>query len=305
MRRPTHISSRQPRKPPSVGAPREVEEARPRLPKSRIAATTSSTAILDAFSELLNTLPENGFYNSNRDGTASASESSDFEDRADRRKQITIEALPSKLADGRRHFMIMLEEGSGIDKISRELRPKKISRRSVPREQKRTAGPRQLRRTKVQLLSIIEGLETSNRKIKSAYDDAQRKFEALSALEQASRHDAERARAESEADSRAKDHFLAMVSHELRSPLQGIVGRVEIIRSGVDREHLNQALAAIDRGVEKQVRLIQDLLEISSIVGGKVRIDRRPMNPVHAARRAIQAAMPAARAKRQELLTLA
>lgn len=301
MRRPTHVSSRQPRKPPSVGAPREVEEARPRLPKSRIAATTSSTAILDAFSELLNTLPENGFYNSNRDGTASASESSEFEDRADRRKQLTIEALPSKLADGRRHFMIMLEEGSGMDKISRELRPKKISRRSVPREQKRTAGPRQLRRTKVQLLSIIEGLETSNRKIKSAYDDAQRKFEALSALEQASRHDAERARAESEADSRAKDHFLAMVSHELRSPLQGIVGRVEIIRSGVDREHLNQALAAIDRGVEKQVRLIQDLLEISSIVGGKVRIDRRPMNPVHAARRAIQAAMPAARAKRQEL----
>src|ERR1700692_3205441 len=148
MRRPTHVSSRQSRKPPSVGAPTEGEEARQRLPKSRIAATTSSTEILDAFSELLNTLPENGFYNSNRDGTASASESSEFEDRGDRRKQLTIEALPSKLADGRRHFMIMLEEGSGMDKISRELRPKKISRRSVREQKKRTAGRRQLRCTK-------------------------------------------------------------------------------------------------------------------------------------------------------------
>jgi signal transduction histidine kinase len=256
---------------------------------------------LDAFSELLTTVPENGFYNFDREGAASPSESSEFEDRADQRKQLTIEALPSKLADGRRHFMITLEEGSRIDEISRELRPEKTSRRSVPGEQKRAAGRRQLKRTKVQLRSIIKGLETSNREIKSAYDETQRKFDALSSLEQASRHDAERARAESEAAGRAKDHFLAMVSHELRSPLQGIVGRVEIIRSGVDREHLNQALAAIDRGVAKQVRLIQDLLEISSIVGGKVCIDSRPMNPVHAARRAIHAAMPAAREKRQEL----
>ena len=60
--------------------------------------------------------------------------------------------------------MIMLEEGSGMDKVSRKLRPKKISRRSVPGEQKRAAGPRQLKRTKVQLRSIIEGLETSNRR---------------------------------------------------------------------------------------------------------------------------------------------
>jgi len=313
MENPTRGSSRRPRKQPSFGASTELEEASPQLKKSRIAGAPFSTALLNAFSELLNTLPENSFYNSHRDSSSSASESSEFEDRAEPRTKLTIQALPSKLADGRRHFMITLEEGSGlkevsgprevsgIDEISRAPHPKNISRGSVPREQKRTAGRRQLKSTKVQLRSIIEELETSNRKIKSAYDDAQRKCDALWALEQTSRHDAERAMAESEANSRAKDHFLAMVSHELRSPLQGIVGRTEIIRSGVDREHLEQALAAIDRGVAKQVRLIQDLLEISSIVGGKVRLDRRPMNPVHAAWRAIQAAMPAARAKCQEL----
>ena len=313
MRTPTRVSSRQPRKQPSFGASTEVEEARPRLTKSRNARAPFSTALLNAFSELLNALPENSFYNSHRDAPSSTSESSEFKDRADPRKKLTIQALPSRLADGRRHFMITLEEASGLEEgpgpregpgigeISRAPNPKNIGRRSVPREQKRTSGRRQLKSTKVQLRSTIESLETSNREIKSAYDDAQRKCDALSALEQTLRHDAERAKAESEAASRAKDHFLAMVSHELRSPLQGIVGRTEIIRSGVDREHLDQALAAIDRGVAKQVRLIQDLLEISSIVGGKVRLDRRPMNPVHAARRAIQAAMPAARAKCQEL----
>src|SRR5579872_1492151 len=313
MRNPTRVSSRQPHKQPSFGASTEVKEAAPRLPKSRIAGAPPSAALLNAFSELLNELPENTFYNFDRDGPCSASEISEFGDRAARRTQLTIEALPSPLADRRRHFMITLEEGSGLeegrglkegsglDEISREPPPKKISRQSAPGAQQRTAGPRQLKRTKIQLLSIIEGLETYNREIKSANDDAQRKLEVLSALEQTSRQDAERARAESEANSRAKDHFLAMVSHELRSPLQGIVGRTEIIRGGVDREHLDQALAAIDRGVAKQVRLIQDLLEISSVVDGKVRLDRRRMNPVHAARRAIQAAMPAAGAKGHEL----
>ena len=148
----------------------------------------------------------------------------------------------------------------------------------------------ELERTRAQLHSIIEDLEVSNQQLKSA-----------NALEQAIRRDAEQARTEAEAANRAKDHFLAMVSHELRSPLQGIMGRVEIIRRGVNREQLKQSLAAIDRGVAKQVRLVKDLLDISSVVSGNVRIEHRPMNPVRVAQRAIRAATPAAVAKRQEL----
>ena len=130
---------------------------------------------------------------------------------------------------------------------------------------------------------------------------AQQKLDELLALEQAERHDAEQARTEAEAANRAKDHFLAMVSHELRSPLQGIVGRVEIIRRGVDCEQLEQALSAIDRGVEKQVRLVKDLLDISSIVSGRVQIEHRLVSPVRVAQRAVQAATLAAKAKRLEL----
>jgi two-component system, chemotaxis family, CheB/CheR fusion protein len=96
------------------------------------------------------------------------------------------------------------------------------------------------------------------------------KLDELLALEQAERRDAEQARVEAEAASRAKDHFLTMISHELRS-LQGIVGRVEIIRRGVDRPQLEQALEAIDRAVARQARLVKDLLDISSLASGEIR----------------------------------
>ncbi len=108
---------------------------------------------------------------------------------------------------------------------------------------------------------------------------AQQKLDELLALEQAERRDAEQARAEAEAANRAKDHFLAMISHELRSPLQGIVGRVEIIRHGVDRPQLEQALEAIDRAVARQAKLVKDLLDISSIVSGKIQIEHRLVSP--------------------------
>jgi PAS domain S-box-containing protein len=130
---------------------------------------------------------------------------------------------------------------------------------------------------------------------------AQQKLDELLALEQAERRDAEQARAEAEAANRAKDHFLAMISHELRSPLQGIVGRVEIIRRGLDRQQLESNLAAIDRAVARQARLVKDLLDISSIVSGKIHIHHRLVNPIRIAQRAVDAAMPAAQEKRLEL----
>jgi PAS domain S-box-containing protein len=132
---------------------------------------------------------------------------------------------------------------------------------------------------------------------------AQQKLDELLALEQAERRDAEQARAAAEAANRAKDHFLAMISHELRSPLQGIVGRVEIIRHGVDRPQLEQALEAIDRAVARQAKLVKDLLDISSIVSGKIQIERRLVSPARIAERALQAAMPTVRQKRLELST--
>jgi signal transduction histidine kinase len=76
---------------------------------------------------------------------------------------------------------------------------------------------------------------------------------------------------------------------------------VEIIRHRVDRQQQEQALAAIDRAVARQARLVKDLLDISSIVSGKIQIEHRLVNHARIAQRAVQAAMPAAQEKGLEL----
>jgi PAS domain S-box-containing protein len=100
----------------------------------------------------------------------------------------------------------------------------------------------------------------------------EREFEAL--------EEARRARQEAEAASRMKDEFLATVSHELRTPLTSIVGWVRMLRSGnLPADKVQQALEVIDRNVRSQAQLIEDLLDISRITMGKLRLDVRPVQP--------------------------
>ncbi len=82
------------------------------------------------------------------------------------------------------------------------------------------------------------------------------------------------ARAEAEAASRMKDQFLATLSHELRTPLNAIVGWSRLLRSGrLDEEDVKQGLDAIDRNTKIQTQLIEDLLDISRIISGTLRLD--------------------------------
>jgi signal transduction histidine kinase len=80
--------------------------------------------------------------------------------------------------------------------------------------------------------------------------------------------------------NRAKDVFLATLSHELRTPLTPVLGWVGLLRSGgtSDTTMLTQGLDAIQRNAQLQARLIDDLLDISRVVSGKLRIDREPVN---------------------------
>ena len=74
---------------------------------------------------------------------------------------------------------------------------------------------------------------------------------------------------------RLKDEFLATVSHELRTPLNAIVGWVHVFRSpNVPSELAAQAADAIDRNAQRQVRLIEDILDVSRIVTGKLRLEQ-------------------------------
>jgi signal transduction histidine kinase len=80
--------------------------------------------------------------------------------------------------------------------------------------------------------------------------------------------------------NRAKDIFLATLSHELRTPLTPVLGWVNLLRGGGsgDAAMLTQGLDAIQRNAQLQARLVDDLLDISRVVSGKLRIDREPVN---------------------------
>jgi PAS domain S-box-containing protein len=111
--------------------------------------------------------------------------------------------------------------------------------------------------------------------------------------EQAARLEAERA-------SRVKDEFLATLSHELRTPLNAILGWATILRGGngqADADDLRQGLETIERNARVQTRIIEDLLDMSRIISGKVRLDVQRLSLEPVLRAAVETVTPAADAK--------
>jgi len=109
---------------------------------------------------------------------------------------------------------------------------------------------------------------------------------------------AERARAEAEAANRIKDEFLATLSHELRTPLTSLLGWSSVLREAKrDEKVMTQGLEAIDRNARVQAQLIDDLLDVSRIVSGKLNLDVRPLDISSVTRAAINVVRPAADAK--------
>ncbi len=104
------------------------------------------------------------------------------------------------------------------------------------------------------------------------------------------------ARAEAERANREKDEFLAMISHELRTPLQAIFGWTAIAQRKAPPE-LKQALDTIERNAKRQTSLIEDLLDVSRITNGTLRLDRRTIDLAEVINAAVDAIQPAAKAK--------
>ena len=106
------------------------------------------------------------------------------------------------------------------------------------------------------------------------------------------------ARVEAEHASNIKDEFLATLSHELRTPLNAILGWSQLILQGTMRpEDIQRGLEIIDRNARAQNKLIEDLLEMSSIVSGKVRLDVHQLDLAGVAEAAVESILPAAEAK--------
>ena len=108
----------------------------------------------------------------------------------------------------------------------------------------------------------------------------------------------QRARAEAEAASRSKDEFLATLSHELRTPLSAILGWVRMLREGgLGAADQGRALEVIERNAKVQIQLIEDLLDVSRIISGKVELDIRPVHPVTLIDAVVDSMRPAADGK--------
>ena len=115
--------------------------------------------------------------------------------------------------------------------------------------------------------------------------------------------EAERRYREAEAQNRAKDNFLATLSHELRTPMTSILGWVQFLRSGhYEPEELEEALRTIESSARLQARLIDDMLDVSRIVLGKFQVDLRPTRIADVAEAALTTARPVA-AEREVRLT--
>ena len=115
--------------------------------------------------------------------------------------------------------------------------------------------------------------------------------------------DSERhARNAAERMSEMKDEFLATLSHELRTPLSSILGWTHVLKNGAKTPaDLQKGLEVIDRNARMQAQLIEDLLDMSRIVSGKVRLDAQPVAPVSVIEAALETVRPAANAKGVQL----
>ncbi|HKU74620.1 MAG TPA: ATP-binding protein [Pyrinomonadaceae bacterium] len=109
---------------------------------------------------------------------------------------------------------------------------------------------------------------------------------------------AQAAQKEAEQANRLKDEFLATASHELRTPLTAVVGWSRLLRTGkLDAENSARALESIERNATLQTKLIDDLLDVSRIITGKLTLDRRPIEIAHVVSDSVNTVRPAADAK--------
>ena len=107
------------------------------------------------------------------------------------------------------------------------------------------------------------------------------------------------ARATAEAADRAKDQFLAVLSHELRTPLNAVYGWARMLRAGQiqGEADVTRALEVIERNANAQVQLVDDLLDVSRVISGKMRLDVRKVDLSIVVEAAADAVRPAAEAK--------
>jgi signal transduction histidine kinase/CheY-like chemotaxis protein len=151
--------------------------------------------------------------------------------------------------------------------------------------------------------SASERFELLNRKVDDLAREirerkrVEREHADLVLRERAARDSAERA-------NRLKDEFLSTLSHELRTPLSAILGWTYLMRAGSPPPALQRGLETIERNARLQSQLIDDLLDLSSITSGKLRLNLDMVDPMQILNEARDSILPASAAKRVEISTV-
>ena len=144
---------------------------------------------------------------------------------------------------------------------------------------------------------LVAAVTTERRKAKAAAVKAEMERADLLQRESQARRQAEDA-------SRLKEEFLATVSHELRTPLNAVVGWSRLLRSGkLDADGTAHAIEVIERNAAAQRQIIEDLLDVSRIVAGKLRLSTQPVDLLLVIHAAIDAVRPAAEAREIKIST--
>ncbi len=113
----------------------------------------------------------------------------------------------------------------------------------------------------------------------------------------------QQARADAQSANRLKDEFLAMISHELRTPLNAIVGWSHLLKTGkLDQKTIARAIQTIDQNASMQGTIINELLDTSRIISGKLELNQQAVNLIEVINAALESVGTAAEAKRIEMV---
>lgn len=143
-----------------------------------------------------------------------------------------------------------------------------------------------------------------NRQIEQLHEEIRRR-QALEVEREALLAGERQARREAQEANRLKDEFLAAVSHELRTPLNAITGWLSLLRESPSPDLFQRALDVFDRNVAAQVQLTEDLVDVSRVITGRMRLDLQPIDLATVVRQAIDSALPAAESKNLRLELIA